>query len=342
MVQAIDDREAEDVDDEDVQEWEMAQVYAGGGGWRGRADDEGNKKEEKKVYRTAKAPVARPLPTITGASNRLQTSLGLMESSITQRASQIAIIERELTQLDTQEEELRQEVDRVEAKREWMEEFRGWVETLGGFLEEKFPILEEIEKDALRHYTERNGIIGKRRSDDDLDDLALFLGVAPAAEGEDEVEEVDEMGRTRRRMDDSGPQSGMRRARREERQIRRARRRATQSAKIEEEGWSTDSELGEADAEDYQTAQSALMTRVKALSSDVAAEDFRDPVLGLASRFGGWRKLHEEEYTNAYGGLAMVQAWEYWARSEMANWEPSRVSSERDCFSVHLLISYLH
>jgi hypothetical protein len=25
----------------------------------------------------------------------------------------------------------------VEAKKEWMEEFRGWVEMLGGFLEEK-------------------------------------------------------------------------------------------------------------------------------------------------------------------------------------------------------------
>jgi hypothetical protein len=65
---------------------------------------------------------------------------------------------------------------------------------------------------------------------------------------------------------------------------------------------------------------------VQALSSDVKAEDFRDPELGLAVRFGGWRKQYEDEYSNAYGGLAMVQGWEYWARQEMVGWEPSRVS----------------
>jgi GC-rich sequence DNA-binding factor len=107
--------------------------------------------------------------------------------------------------------------------------------------------------------------------------------------------------------------------------MRRSRRRARRPSSAED-GYSTDSSLGEADAADYAEAQEVLQQRAKALSADVEAEDFRDPVVGIAQRFGGWRDKFEEEYSNAYGGLALVQAWEYWARGEMIGWEPTRVS----------------
>jgi GC-rich sequence DNA-binding factor len=169
--------------------------------------------------------------------------------------------------------------------------------------------------------------VGKRRTADDSDDLALCLGV-PAVSN-DEIEEVDEMGRSRR-TDESSAQAGVRRARRSDRDSRRARRRAKPSrsqAVVEaDDGFSTDSTLAEGDADDYQAAHSVLEQRVHALLDDVKAEDFRDPDKGLARRFGGWRKNYEEEYGNAFGGLAMVQAWEFWARGEMVGWEPLRVS----------------
>jgi GC-rich sequence DNA-binding factor len=47
------------------------------------------------------------------------------------------VTRRELVTLEQQERDLRVEVERVEGKREWVEEFRGWIETLGSFLEEK-------------------------------------------------------------------------------------------------------------------------------------------------------------------------------------------------------------
>ena len=193
----------------------------------------------------------------------------------------------------------------------------------------QMPILQKIEKDMMLHYKERHDIYTKRRMQDDADDLALCVGIVAPAQA-DEEEEIDEMGRTRRKVDESGAYSGVRRARREERAARRQRRNARRAQpKQDEDGYSTDSSLGEGDAEDYQTAQQALQARVQALSSDVKAEDFRDPELGLAVRFGGWRKQYEDEYSNAYGGLAMVQGWEYWARQEMIGWEPSRVSTKR-------------
>jgi GC-rich sequence DNA-binding factor len=63
-----------------------------------------------------------------------------MEISSRDRIRQIGTIERDLTGYDVQEQELRQEVALVEAKKEWMEEFRGWIEALGGFLEEKVSV----------------------------------------------------------------------------------------------------------------------------------------------------------------------------------------------------------
>lgn len=58
----------------------------------------------------------------------------------------------------------------------------------------------------------------------------------------------------------------------------------------------------------------------------MGAEDFRDPRVGLARRFALWRREYGEEYEGAFGGLGMVGAWEFWARGEMGDWDPLRVS----------------
>lgn len=166
---------------------------------------------------------------------------------------------------------------------------------------------------------ERSQSTNKRRADDDNDDLALCMGVAAPKEGEQKVDERDAT-----RV--AGASSGVRRSRREQRESRRSKRIARKANTGDDEGYSTDSTLADADAEDYAAAQNRLAHRTYALLDDVKAEDFRDPEKGLAVRFGGWRKRDEEEYVNAFGGLALVQAWEFWARGEMVGWEPLRVN----------------
>jgi len=74
---------------------------------------------------------------VLSASTRLQSSCAFLKSSNATRQAQVESAERELLACDNQESDLRAEVTLVEAKKEWMEEFRGWVEMLGGFLEEK-------------------------------------------------------------------------------------------------------------------------------------------------------------------------------------------------------------
>ncbi|KAK4683886.1 hypothetical protein P7C73_g6329, partial [Tremellales sp. Uapishka_1] len=323
----IADREAEDEDDEEANEWELAQVRRAAQ-WEEEAQDE---KPVKQGYRAVPIPMARPMPTLAPAQARLAASLAEMDIDKKENERLLESTAQELAALEEQERELRSEVGKVEGKREWVEGFRAWVEMLGGFLEEKaslnllhletyreptyqysyqFPKLEDIEADSLHHLKERAELVKKRRSEDDSDDLALFLGV-PSSSGETDD------------VSSALPHSSVRRTRRAQRDSRRLKRKRVQP---EEDGFSTDASLASVEAEDFEEANAKLEHRVHALLEDVKAEDFRDPDDGLAVRFGEWRRKYEEEYGNAFGGLAMIQAWEFWARGEMVGWEPLRVS----------------
>ncbi|RXK36353.1 hypothetical protein M231_06390 [Tremella mesenterica] len=322
MNELIAEREAEDEDDEETREWEEAQARRAG-----RWEEQVPEKKVQKGYQPAPIPRIRPMPTISAAQARVAKALSQLQAQKAQDEANLEVVVKELATFESQERELRSEVERLEGKREWVEEFRGWVEMLGNFLEDKVPKLEEIEKDALHHYRERSRIISQRRELDDQDDLALCFGISRPTE----VTQVDELGRERDMLAEAGPSSIIRRARRDERQLRKSRRKERSSRQVkpsveEEEGFSTDSTLAEGDMEDYRTALVDLDKRVRGLLDDVKAEDFKDPNLGLAVRFADWRKRYEEEYVNAFGGLGLVHAWEFWARGEMVGWEPFRSS----------------
>lgn len=145
MRDAIED-DAVYVGDEDEDAWEVEQVRRAGAVVEAVA-------EEKRGYASAKSayvrswkgfelilaivPAVRPLPTPGSASTRLETSLSYLLSSQSTTAHALAANARERERLEEQERDVRREVERVEAKREWMTEFVGWVEVLGGFLEDK-------------------------------------------------------------------------------------------------------------------------------------------------------------------------------------------------------------
>lgn len=179
--------------------------------------------------------------------------------------------------------------------------------------------MDAIEADGVHHWMQRKEMVTRRRRDDDADDVALFLGV-PAGE-----ETVDDLGRTRGGA--LAPHDSIRRSRRQAREARRAARLQSRKKDAESEGWSTDSTLPSTDAEDYALAHRGLLDRAAALSSDVKAEEFLYPAMGIGKRFAEWREREPEEYGAAFGGLGCVQGWEYWARKEMVGWEPSRVCS---------------
>lgn len=82
-------------------------------------------------------PSSRPIPSISPAQTRLAQAIAELKITKSENEHTVEVASAELASLEEQEKDLRQEVERVEGKREWVEEFRGWVETLGLFLEEK-------------------------------------------------------------------------------------------------------------------------------------------------------------------------------------------------------------
>ena len=94
-----------------------------------------------------------------------------------------------------------------------------------------------------------------------------------------------------------------------------------------EEGYSTDSSLPPSKADDFKLAVAELQGKVGDILSDVRAEGFRDPRMGLGKWFGEWRDQYEDIYVGAWGGLGLVGAWEFWARLEIVGWNPFKVRS---------------
>lgn len=173
-------------------------------------------------------------------------------------------------------------------------------------------------------------MISQRRRADDADDLSLFLGALPTPPQPD-IEEVDELGRTVPRANSAA----VRRDRIIARAARRSRRHAVSTAQSQEdaeEGYSTDSSLPPSDKDDYSTALNKLFRSAQDILSDVRAEEFKNPSLGLGNWFGKWREKFGDIYSGAWGGLGLVGAWEFWVRLEMVGWNPVDESKSLDAF----------
>lgn len=171
-------------------------------------------------------------------------------------------------------------------------------------------MLEKFEEEFISLLRERADIITKRRCRDDEDDLSTFFGPLPSPPLK-EANEVDVLGRTVPQLDLMKEQRD-RRVARVERRLRRSR------CTEEEEGYSTDSSLVSADSDAYTAALQSLISRKTEVLADVQAEEFHDPGKG---RWGKWRENYSESYLGAWGGLGVVNVWEFWMRLESVGWD---------------------
>jgi GC-rich sequence DNA-binding factor len=184
----------------------------------------------------------------------------------------------------------------------------------------QFSPLEKLEDEHISILQERSDMITRRYRLDDEDDLATFLGSLPTPQAE--TEQVDDLGRI---IPTSNPLAA-RRDRRTARGVRRTYRRGrSQTTETVEEGYSTDSSLASSDAANYRTALSKLSSDSAKILADVRAEEFKDPSQGIGKWFSEWREKWGDSYTNAWGGLGLVAAWEFWVRLEVVGWNPFEV-----------------
>ncbi|BGP49978.1 hypothetical protein JCM10450v2_005883 [Rhodotorula kratochvilovae] len=357
MGEMIDEVEM-DVHDHDAEmrDWEEAQIRRGGEGRRVEKRDEA---KTKGPYRPAPIPQSSTLPSLAAVNARLSAALTTLTASHSIDTGALAHFEQERAELDKQERELRDDVEKVESKSRWFEEFKEQVEDWSAFLDEKFPQLEKIEAEYLAIQRERYNIISRRRYADDADDVALFTGAAlpsafrplPPADAppaEDTVLADTDI----EAPEDLAPRSHARNARRAARSTRHASRAARPSAypdAVDSPGYVSDDALPADDLADLSAALSAQQEALAGLFADVKAADFRDPNLGIRRRFEEWREKFAEEYEMTFAGLSLVQVWEFWARVEMAAWNPfeidelPRTASDLSAYQWHQnLTSYGH
>lgn len=82
-------------------------------------------------------PPITPIPTLDPAVARLTQALTILTTSHAQNTSLMTSLAEEQLQLEEKEKELRQMVEKTEAKRSWFVAFREWVEGVASFLDEK-------------------------------------------------------------------------------------------------------------------------------------------------------------------------------------------------------------
>ncbi|KAF6746074.1 hypothetical protein DFP72DRAFT_1152905 [Ephemerocybe angulata] len=115
--------------------------------------------------------------------------------------------------------------------------------------------------------------------------------------------------------------------RRAARTVRHERRMQKRSRTLA--AYSTDSSLSPTDASDYSSAVSSLAIRLKEVLPDVKAEEFRHPT---GAKWSARREKYGDSFRNAWGGLGLFSAWEFWVRLEVAGWDCIEDARSLDSF----------
>ncbi|KNZ45126.1 hypothetical protein VP01_846g3 [Puccinia sorghi] len=327
-----------DEGNEEEMEWEAAQIRRGG---IGDSAEKITSERKAEIYKAAPIPEHASLASLASVENDLSRLLNLLEESVAEQNSAALQFSAEEKSLTTQESELRQEVTREVQRADFFDDLNNFVKEIDLFFTKKWPQLEKVERDLISILTERAELIFKRRYEDLSDDLVLFkdgeIGILrpssskPSSSRPDESElgkgeqesEVDELGRSRPELDLS-PHAPSRTSRRNDRAHRRKRKMAAALAENktvgeDDEGFSTDDSLSPADSSDLQSASRCLHDSAKEILIDIANPVFLSPTHkdSISDRFLSWRFKYPDDYGNAFGNLALVQAWEFWVRVEM-------------------------
>ncbi|KAF8171926.1 nineteen complex-related protein 2-domain-containing protein [Mycena galopus ATCC 62051] len=279
--------------DEETDEWEQEQIRRGAQA----PVDASPAAKIKEVYRPAPSNTPSHSSAVSGpALARLTQQLTQLTTSHASNTAALTNLGQERTEVDDREKEMRQMVEKAEAKRAWFGQFKEWVEGVAGFLDEKYPLLEQLEEEHISLLQERHDMTKQRRNADDEDDVCTFMGISR----EPEAEETDELGRVVPK-----PTPALRRAARLARRQRRHHNEWTQKEYDEEEGYSTDSSLPPSDLQSYGKAMASLEER--------AGKCFLI-------------------YVGAWGGLGVVSVWEFWVRLEIVGWDFIKDPKSLDSF----------
>lgn len=290
-------------------------------------------------------PINAALPTFNVVQSRLQAALEAAQTA-QQYNQSLSDQSAQLESLRQQEAALRHQVTLTSERFEFFQAFQAWVEDdLVAFLDAKMPPLERLEKRNVEVQIERRHILGARRMTAHACELAGWTR-RPVLSDYHAL-------RKPRRPAAGCTSTGM--AEDDDDDDDAEEPLPLQNFVSPMEATPVAVALSEAEASDLKAASEAMALEQDTILADVQAEDFRDPALGAAVQFKKWRQAYPEEYKlvraqppcfirrnadpldvflpQSFAGLVLVQVWEFWARLELARWNPFQVRcSFQHCF----------
>lgn len=295
--QMDEDREAQDA-------WERAQLSRMDGAARpARPDAEAELRE-------AHVPVAVPrvsaLPTPTSCLARLEARMAELDTEATEHTKLAQDAQSSLQALEEEERALKLEAEELESRCAWFTEFDRFVQTIATFLDTKMPLLETLEHNAVALLADRTVTRQRARMQAFEDDMALVYGVSSTSLW---VARANTEQRLRCMDADGAWDSPARQSR----------------ARVSVPQDTSDQWLGEEEKASFAAAKRELYAQHAHIMADVQAPEFQDPAAdtpaALVQRFDEWRSRFPKEYDLAWGGLALANAWDFWARYELALWD---------------------
>lgn len=179
-----------------------------------------------------------------------------------------------LKSLETQESDLRLQVESTSRRFEFFSAFQSYVEDdLVPFLDAKMPLLEKLEKRNAEIQTERKHILAHRRMTAHACELAGWTR-RPVLNDYHALRKEEQQQHQQDDMEIMQPQTFVS---------------PMEAAPVAVT-------LSEQEMSDLQAASQALEMEQSSLLADVQAEEFRDPVKGPAAQFKRWREAFPEEY----------------------------------------------
>ncbi|CAO1634033.1 unnamed protein product [Sympodiomycopsis kandeliae] len=300
-------------------------------------DRQRREKREKSPYRPESLPPILPLPVIGEPSRRIAARLEALQESLQMHQRTVETSNHSLSQLEEEEAANKSEVEIAAEKEAWISEFGRFIEALAGLLEEKNPILQEVEQDWTRLLAQRTRLLQRKRAKDIEDDLSLWWGVSsysilpPGTRGavgdSEDAMNLDATDENHHVQEESPTIDG------DAQSLIRQERRSHRS-----KGSNTIDILSDADQASFEQAATPIEQRLSTLMADVRAPEFSHPdavVEGTGSeealirhpssvynRFLEWRRRYPSDFNGAWGGLAYAGVWEFWTRKELALWDP--------------------
>jgi len=254
---------------------------------------------------SSKPTVRRTLEplSVSDITKRLKESLSQMQSIHSQNKQRLFKIQTELQESRENIEKIDKEFKEASEQFNYFQEMKGYVLDLADCLQEKIPIVLEIEKKLEEAQINLATTIRRRNYQylqDELEDVKEILGYPrPAGSNSDEQKK-----------------------RREEREeMRHRKREARKYSKIEEpEGYSSDEQETLTERANFESIKQDLIKRANAVFEDVY-EDFAS-IEHIKERFELWKRKYPESYKQAFTSIPLRDILAPFIRIELLQWDP--------------------